>query len=175
MTASTAAPTYFPHRQIGDSAYVDGGVWAADPSMLAVAEAIRIQQFLKQLQPDAPIVTNNIHLLSIGTGLADYSLSPPGGDAGLLFWANRIADLMGTAQSQGIHLPMKFILGDRYRHVNFKMTQKWALDDVKNIPKLFEMGEKRAAETFDLINEPFFPAPSSLLRAIYLSRQRDCA
>ena len=156
VIASTAAPTYFPHRQIGDNAYVDGGVWAADPSMLAVAEAIRIQQFLKQLEPEASIVTNNIHLLSVGTGLADYSLSPPGGDAGLLFWANRIADLMGTAQSQGVHLPMKFILGDRYLHVNFKMTQKWGLDDVTNIPQLFEMGEKRAAETFDSINERFF-------------------
>ena len=161
VIATTAAPTYFPHRQIGDCAYVDGGVWSADPSMLAMAEAIRIQQFLKQLDPVAPIVTNDIHLLSVGTGIADYSLSPPGGDAGLLFWASRIADLMGTAQSQGVHLPLKFILGDRYHHVNFKMTEKWALDEVKNIPKLFEMGEKRAAETFDAINEKFFQHQAS--------------
>lgn len=156
IIATTAAPTYFPHRQIGDNAYVDGGVWAADPSMLAVAEAIRIQQFEKQLDPDAPIVTNEIHLLSVGTGRADFSMSPPGLDAGLIFWASRVADVMGTAQSQGVHLPLKFFLGDRYRHVNFKMTEKWALDDVTNIPKLFEVGEQRAAETFDTINEEFF-------------------
>ena len=156
VIATTAAPTYFPHRQIGDSAYVDGGVWSADPSMLAVAEAIRIQQFLKQLDPGAPIVTNEIHLLSVGTGISNYSLTPPGGDAGLLFWASRIADLMGMAQSQGVHLPLKFFLGDRYRHVNFKMTEKWGLDDVEHIPDLFEMGVKRADETFDIINEEFF-------------------
>ena len=72
------------------------------------------------------------------------------------FWASRIADVMGTSQSQGVHLPLKFFLGDRYRHVNFKMTEKWALDDVKNIPELFKIGEKRAAETFDDINKEFF-------------------
>ena len=156
IIASTAAPTYFPHRQIGENAYVDGGVWAADPSMLAIAEAIRIQQFSKQLDPDAPIVTNDIHLLSVGTGRSNFSLSPPGSDAGLLFWASRIAEVMGTSQSQGVHLPLKFFLGDRYRHVNFKLTEKWGLDEVENIPKLFQVGEERAAETFDTINEEFF-------------------
>lgn len=156
IIATTAAPTYFPHRQIGENAYVDGGVWAADPSMLAVAEAIRIQQFAKQLDPDAPIVTNDIHLLSVGTGRSEFSISPPGADAGLLFWASRIAEVMGAAQSQGVHLPLKFFLGDRYRHVNFKMTEKWGLDEVDNIPKLFKVGEERAAETFDTINEEFF-------------------
>ena len=156
IIATTAAPTYFPHRQIGENAYVDGGVWAADPSMLAIAEAIRIQKFLQQYDPDAPIVTDDIHLLSVGTGRAEFSMSPPGPDAGLLFWASRIADVMGTSQSQGVHLPLKFFLGDRYRHVNFKMTEKWPLDGVENIPKLFEVGEKRAAETFDTINEEFF-------------------
>ena len=49
IVATTAAPTYFPHRQIGENSYVDGGVWAADPSMLAIAEAIRIQQFKQQI------------------------------------------------------------------------------------------------------------------------------
>ncbi len=156
VIATTAAPTYFPHRQIGDNAFVDGGVWAADPSMLAVAEAIRIQQFEKELNAEAAIVTNDIHLLSVGTGRSEFSLSPPGADAGLLFWASRIADVMGTSQSQGVHLPLKFFLGDRYRHVNFKMTEKWKLDGVENIPQLFEVGERRASETFDVINEEFF-------------------
>lgn len=156
VIATTAAPTYFPHRQIGDCAYVDGGVWAADPSMLAVAEAIRVQQFAKQLDPDAPIVTNNIHLLSVGTGRAQFSLSPPGPDAGLLFWASRVAEVMGTSQAQGVHMPLKFFLGNRYRHINFKMTEKWGLDEVKYIPELFAVGEQRAEETFDEVSEAFF-------------------
>ena len=156
VIATTAAPTYFPHREINGDAFIDGGVWAADPSMLAVAEAIRVQQFMNMHDPNAPTVTNNIHLLSVGTGRAEFSLSPPGADAGLLFWASRVADVMGTSQSQGVHLPLKFFLGDNYRHVNFKMTEKWGLDQVEFIPQLFEMGEKRAAETFDTLNEEFF-------------------
>jgi len=155
VAATTAAPTYFPHRKIDDNVYVDGGVWAADPSMLAVAEAIRVQQLEKQLDPDAPILTNNIHLLSIGTGKAEFSFTPPDTDVGLLFWASRIAEVMGAAQSQGVHLPMKFFLGDRYRHINFQMTEKWGMDDVKNMPNLFEMGAKRANESFDMLKDEF--------------------
>ena len=129
--------------------------------MLAVAEAIRIQQFMKQHDPTAHIVTNEIHLMSVGTGVAEFSMSPPGADAGLLFWASRVADVMGTSQSQGVHLPLKFFLGDRYRHVNFRLTKKWGLDQVQFIPELFAMGEKRAAETFDVINEEFFQHQAS--------------
>ena len=161
VIATTAAPTYFPHRQIEGNAYIDGGIWATDPSMLAVAEAIRIQHFLNLRDPLAPLITNDIHLLSVGTGRAEFSLSPPGADAGLLFWASRVADVMGTAQSQGVHMPLKFFLGDNYRHVNFRMTKKWGLDQVQFIPDLFAMGEKRAAETFDAINEEFFQHSAS--------------
>ena len=156
VIAATAAPTYFPHRQIGDSAYVDGGVWAADPSMLAFAEAIRVQQFENSVNSLANCDLSDIHLLSIGTGRAQFSLSPPGPDAGLLYWANKVADVMTTSQVQGIHLPLKFLLGDRYRHVNFRMEKKWPLDGVQHIPELFAVGEKRAVETFSMVNEDFF-------------------
>ena len=155
LIATTAAPTYFPHRQIGDCAYVDGGVWASDPSLLAIAEAIRIQQFEKLHEDEAHIETNEVHLLSVGTGRAQFSLKPPGGDAGLIYWAPRVAEVMGTAQVQGVHLPMKFFLGDRYRHINFKMSQPWGLDEVEHIPDLFKMGERRAVETFNMIKDEF--------------------
>ncbi len=155
LLATTAAPTYFPHHKIEDSSYIDGGVWAADPSMLAVAEAIRIQQFQNQLDPDADITTNNIHLLSIGTGHSQFSLTPPEDDPGILYWANKIAEVMSTAQSQGVHLPLKFFLGDRYEHVNFKMEEYWPLDEVSNMEELFTVGEQRAKETFQSIKDKF--------------------
>lgn len=155
IIATTAAPTYFPHRQIRDDVFVDGGMWAADPSLLAIAEAIRIQQFEKRLEADARIETNEIHLLSIGTGWAQFSLSPPGADAGLLYWSSRVADVMMTSQVLGVHQPLKFILGDRYRHINFKMTERWGLDQVSYLPELFEMGERRAEETFETVRNEF--------------------
>ena len=63
---------------------------------------------------------------------------------------------MGTAQVQGIHQPLRFLLGERYRHVNFRMTEKWPLDAVEHIPELFRVGKQRAAETYDMINSEFF-------------------
>lgn len=155
VIASTAAPTYFPHRQIQDRAYVDGGVWAADPSMLAFCETMRIRQFCTHKGIDSSSNTQDIHLLSVGTGRAQFSLSPPGADAGLLYWAPRVADVMGTSQVQGLHLPLKYLLGDRYRHVNFRMERKWGLDEVEHIPDLFEMGRRRADATFDWIKDSF--------------------
>lgn len=156
VVAATAAPTYFPHRKISNCDFVDGGIWANDPSFLAFAEAMRIQQFEKRQEDKLNLETNDIHLLSIGTGRAQFSLAPPGSDAGLLYWATRVADVMGTSQVQGIHLPLKFLLGDRYRHINFKMTEPWRLDAVEHIPDLFRVGEKRAVECFEWVNESFF-------------------
>ena len=156
ILATTAAPTFFPPKIINGNSYVDGGVWSSDPSMLAVAEAIRIQQFEKKLDPESSSLTNNLHLLSVGTGVSKYSLAPKGDDAGMLFWASKIGNLMSNVQSQGVHLPLKFILQDRYQHVNFEMQEKWEMDDVSHIPDLFEIGKNRADETFDKVNEEFF-------------------
>ena len=155
VIASAAAPTYFPQKVIGDNAYVDGAVWAADPSLLAVAEALRIQHFEKNLDPNAEIVTNNIHLLSIGTGKAQYSLPVQTGNDGIMYWSNKISDLMSTCQSQGIHLPLKFMLQNRYHHINFRVEKKWKLDDVSNIPKLFAMGKTRLDQTYDEVKDNF--------------------
>ena len=155
LIATTAAPTYFPHKQIGDYSYVDGGMWATDPSMLAVAEAIRIQQFNKRHLPKECNEIDDIHLLSIGTGHSQYSLEPPGDDAGMVYWASRAPEVMGLSQTQGAHLPLKFFLQDRYTHVNFRMTEKWPLDGVEYIPELFRTGKRRAEETFDRINDQF--------------------
>ena len=162
VIASTAAPTYFPHRRINGKDYIDGGVWSNDPSLLGFAEAIRIQHFAKHYNQeggehrDTSYELDDIHVLSVGTGKAQYSLAPPGADAGLLYWAPRVADVMGTAQTQGVHLPLKFLLGKNYSHVNFKMREKWPLDGTEYIPDLFAIGKQRAEENFAEISKRFF-------------------
>ncbi|GAB5405897.1 MAG: CBASS cGAMP-activated phospholipase [Aureliella sp.] len=155
VIAATAAPTYFPHRRIRGKDYVDGGIWSNDPSMLGFAEAIRIQHLHQLGANHHSHSLDDIHLLSIGTGKAQYSLAPPGPDAGLLYWAPRVAEIMGASQTQGIHLPMKFLLEDRYEHINFRMRERWPLDATEHIPDLFEMGKQRAEETSGAIDERF--------------------
>ena len=161
VIASTAAPTYFPHRRINGKDYVDGGLWANDPSLLGFAEAIRIQYFEEhhnEQDEDDPLnyEIDGIHVLSIGTGKAQSSLAPPGADAGLLYWAPRVADVMATAQTQGVHLPLKFLLGEKYMHVNFKMDELWPLNATEFLPDLFKIGSQRAEENFEKVNERFF-------------------
>ena len=155
VIAATAAPTYFPHRRIQGKDYVDGGIWSNDPSMLGFAEAIRIQYLNQRDSVNPNHSLSEMHLLSIGTGKAQYSLAPPGPEAGLLYWAPRVAEIMGTSQTQGIHLPMKFLLEDRYEHVNFRMQEQWPLDATEHIPDLFEMGRERAEQTYRSIESRF--------------------
>ena len=38
--ATTAAPTYLPIREINDIEYVDGGLWANDPTLVGIAEFV---------------------------------------------------------------------------------------------------------------------------------------
>ena len=156
LVAATAAPTYFPHKQIQDQAFADGGLWATDPSMLAFAESMRIRNECRRGNCDPQFDVSDVHLLSLGTGIAQFSLKPPGGDAGMIYWAQHVADVMGSSQIQGIHQPLQFILGKNYTHLNFKMTEKWGLDETANIPKLFSLGEKKANEEFEMINCKFF-------------------
>lgn len=58
ILASCAAPTYFKPREIGDHFLADGGLWANNPTLMAMIEAkFRLGQDI-----------NKVKVLSIGTG-----------------------------------------------------------------------------------------------------------
>ena len=61
--ATAAAPTYFPSKEVDDHALVDGGVFAANPALAAVVEALKRRS-------DEPhhLSTDDLLVLSIGTG-----------------------------------------------------------------------------------------------------------
>ncbi|NNJ26489.1 patatin-like phospholipase family protein [Alienimonas chondri] len=166
LVAATAAPTYFPHKMIGDEAFCDGGVWANNPTVLAVAEAVALSSGAESLDDpradrasdlEKAVDVSGIEVLSLGTGRATYSLSPPGADAGSLFWARHIADVMGHSMQQGTELPAEFFLGDRLTGVNFDIPDaSWTLDAADKVEELFAMGEAAAEERGDEVIERFF-------------------
>ena len=80
--------------------YVDGGLWAIDPGVVALAEAARIIDRDIECRGHAERL-DDVHMLSIGTGTASYSLAPPRGEAGMLFWAPHVAEVMSISQVQG--------------------------------------------------------------------------
>lgn len=158
LRAATAAPTYFPHKVMPDgNAYCDGGVWANNPGILAVAEAIKIRAHCSAETCEPAFDVSTIHLLSIGTGTSSYSLSPPGSDAGILYWAKCIADVVGFSQAQGTEIPLDYLLGERYRMVNFDLPDAtWTLDGIQHMDRLFELGREQAKQQLDGLAEKFF-------------------
>lgn len=104
---------------------------------------------------------SEIEMLSIGTGQTTYSLSPPGGDAGMLYWSRHVAEVMSASQIQGTHLPLGMVLGDRYHHLDFKLKDStWALDNTAVTRPLFAEGHRVGAQEYEKLAPKFFSQTS---------------
>jgi patatin-like phospholipase/acyl hydrolase len=101
--ATTAAPTYFPaFRLPGDHVrLVDGGVWANNPAVVGVTEAVSM--FGRLL--------DEIRLLSIGTTMAVRTQRAHLDDAGLLRWGPHVADVFLDGQSAGAYAQVQHLIG----------------------------------------------------------------
>lgn len=66
VLSSCSAPVYFPPNKIGDQYLsIDGGLWANNPSLVCLTEAIHF--FQKGME--------EINILSIGTGLQNIDFT----------------------------------------------------------------------------------------------------
>jgi patatin-like phospholipase/acyl hydrolase len=105
--AASAAPTYFPIAEVGDSLYADGGLYANSPDLMALHEA---QNFLG-------VESADIHVLSIGTTTAQFSFSHASGrDLGLWGWVRnqRLVNVMIASQQMSTDYMVRHRLGERY-------------------------------------------------------------
>lgn len=101
--ATSAAPTYFPEHRIGQHNFVDGGLIANAPDILAIHDAIR-----------AGFTREEIRVLSIGTdeGEEGQTAREPGG-AGALTDAKRLFQLTLDAQQSLAIDQSRALLTDR--------------------------------------------------------------
>jgi patatin-like phospholipase/acyl hydrolase len=122
--ATSAAPTYFEPVEVRDLAdahryaLVDGGVFAGNPAMCALAELASAGA--------APPVTM---LLSLGTGALTRPL--PSGAVrgwGRLEWAPRIVDVVFDGVAETVDFQASQLLGDRY--VRMQTDLVTAADDL---------------------------------------------
>lgn len=131
--ASSAAPTYLPAVQVeGRGSYLDGGLWANNPSLVAVTEALRYLQSS----------IDRVRLVSIGTGRSPaWYKHREIVRRGALRWGLEIVDTVLEAQSQAVHNQVGLMIGeDRYVRVNVVLEREIALDDAREIEFLEHLG-----------------------------------
>ena len=99
--ATTAAPTYFPAAKVDGQRLIDGGVWANNPSVVAIGEAVSM----------LGVSLEAIRVLNIGT--IDQRTNHPEhlDTGGWATWATSAAPLMITASSRGAQGTATHLLG----------------------------------------------------------------
>ena len=112
--ATSAAPTYFEAVEAGEKALVDGGVFATNPAMCAVAEVLNRED----LRP------RDVVLLSLGTGERTERHSfDEIKDWGLAKWARPILDVVFDGASDTVDFQLQSVLGgERYWRLQTELT-----------------------------------------------------
>ncbi|MBH3442368.1 patatin-like phospholipase family protein [Pseudomonas moraviensis] len=148
--ASSAAPTYFDESvwdgPIAPETFLDGGVWANNPILPALAETVR---YLK-------IPLDRIDVLSVGTlsSESDFTESLGKGKAG---WALNSADLFFAAQEHGaLTLAESFLGPTRHLRVNQQTPFEIKLDDAEAIEDMAGRGNEAGKDHFAEVRSRFF-------------------
>lgn len=146
--ATSAAPTYLPIHNVESSQFVDGGVWANNPSLVGLME------FLYQFAEDARF--NGVEILSIS------SLELPKGGIfrktsnSFADWGAELVDLFSIGQAKNIETLFQFLDGkfrfpmNYVRVVNQSLSSKQIelidMDNasVESLNLLQSIGEKTA-------------------------------
>jgi patatin-like phospholipase/acyl hydrolase len=119
--ATAAAPTYFPAcRSVDRMRLVDGGIWANNPAMVALIEALG----------PLSVPMRAVHLLSVGTYEEVRGRPRQLDDGGRLAWSMHAVDVIMRASSISITNHLGFLLGaDRFYRIDPKVPRGEAVLD----------------------------------------------
>jgi hypothetical protein len=107
--ATTAAPTYFPGKALDGARLIDGGIWANNPAMVALTEAVG----------PLGIPLDAVRIFSVGTTTDLPHRSRRLDRGGLIPWALDAVDVLMRAQSDSATKQIRHFLGcDRVLRVN---------------------------------------------------------
>lgn len=157
--STAAAPTYFPISRIVDSMrLIDGGVWANNPAMVGVVEAISVLD----------VTIDNIHMLSIGTtedlgkmsGILDVF-------GGWPMWGGKAIELIMQAQSVSIQKQVSLLLGNRLERVNPKVPKGLFKLDKLNMEELFSYASKYSRDFSPIFQKQFINHRADNFEPIY--------
>jgi patatin-like phospholipase/acyl hydrolase len=134
-TASAAAPTYFATFD----GYIDGGVYATNPSMCALAQT---QDTRIPATERADL--QEVRLLSLGTGQSLQHIEGKSHDWGYVQWVRPLIDLMLDGVKGIAHYQCAQLLGSRYHRLapNFPPERHIGMDAVGDIPYLTDFASQ---------------------------------
>ncbi|SCB51243.1 Patatin-like phospholipase/acyl hydrolase [Bradyrhizobium shewense] len=154
--ATAAAPTFFPVYRSGERMFADGGVWANNPVMIGLVDALVCYQLQRR----------QVHILSLGTG--DTEMPFTKGQllhGGLWDWKEIIMSAMHLQSQNAIGQAGLLIGRDQLMRVNAPPpTQKEKpidLDDYVRASSELPTVASRLVDSFgDAIRDRFLFAPA---------------
>jgi uncharacterized protein len=162
--ATAAAPTYYPtFRLPGEEArLIDGGVWANNPAMVGVTEAVSM--FGRGL--------NELRVLSLGTTASVRARQSRLDNAGVLRWARgpNVVEVLLRGQSAGAFAQVQHLIGAEHAHrLDPIAPEQAALDrcDARELIGKASHYSRLFSPTFDAVFAGHVPAPYAPLHSAH--------
>lgn len=157
---TSAAPGHFRPLNTGDGyEYIDGGIWANNPVMIGVADALACYDLRRE----------QIKVLSLGCGAVRQEMTWLRRKlGGLATWATLILEAM-EIQSHNVVGQARLICGgDRILRINPPLREEIALWDwEKSCAELPELGHSWAAHLSEIVSRQFLYGDATKLEPIY--------
>lgn len=133
ILASCSAPTYFDPTVVDGHLIADGGLWANNPSIISLSEAL--SKFKKDVR--------EVKIMSIGTGQNSEGMYTNKKHWGLLTgWEGvKLISYFLDLQSQASKNMAELILGNNYLRFN-PLIGNWGLDDTNYLNNLRSLADK---------------------------------
>lgn len=136
--ATSAAPSFFEPYQIKSHAFVDGAVFANNPSMFAIAEALALSKTSELI--------SDITLVSLGTGILTRKYPyAKAKDWGLLGWLDPLINIMMDGMSKSVEIKLEYLMRP-CQYYRFQAPLTEANDDIDdaspaNLQRLEELAK----------------------------------
>lgn len=151
--ATAAAPLFFPaHKLPAGTQLLDGGIWANNPIMVAVAEAIGVLEWPRE----------QVKVLSLGCTDATTIFPEDPGYLGVGSVGRRVIDLLMQSQSQSSLGMAKVFLGrsrgsDSLIRISPAVpANTFSMDGVKQVAALAGLGDAEARDALPTLRQHFF-------------------